>query len=141
MNKLSPAQIKYIQDAAEEMPSLGGFALEKDVFVFDAIRIVLGLKDDNFTPIFCGGTCLSKAYKIIERMSEDVDFKIIPSPAFLVLSKSAKRKNLSLFADKVAAAFIFGGIEKSDIERKSRDNSRYTQFNLKIPIISMTLII
>ena len=28
-------------------------------------------------PVFCGGTSLSKGYGLIQRMSEDIDFKLV----------------------------------------------------------------
>jgi hypothetical protein len=53
--------------------------------------------------VFCGGTCLSKAYGILHRMSEDVDFKIVPSELSAKLPKSALRRKLSTFVKNVLA--------------------------------------
>lgn len=33
-----------------------------------------------FTLVFGGGTCLARAHKLTQRMSEDIDFKIVPLP-------------------------------------------------------------
>jgi hypothetical protein len=34
-----------------------------------------------FALVFGGGTALARAHRIVRRMSEDVDFKIVPRPA------------------------------------------------------------
>lgn len=81
MKKLSQQIIEKISDfEIESDVSLPGFALEKDYFVLEAITLIQGLPPSpDFRLVFCGGTCLSKAYGILHRMSEDVDFKIVPS--------------------------------------------------------------
>ncbi len=93
MKKLSQQIIEKISDfEIESDVSLPGFALEKDYFVLEAITLIQGLPPSpDFRLVFCGGTCLSKAYGILHRMSEDVDFKIVPSELSAKLPKSALR--------------------------------------------------
>ena len=52
------------------------FVIEKDYYVTQVIHALSNVENDYFRLIFCGGTCLAKAHKIVKRMSEDVDFKI-----------------------------------------------------------------
>ncbi len=57
------------------LPSVG--LVEKDVHVVRAIQAVASVDADPFTVVFGGGTALSRAHKVVRRMSEDVDFKIV----------------------------------------------------------------
>jgi hypothetical protein len=59
------------------LPSVG--LVEKDIDVAP------------FALVFGGGTALARAHKLIERMSEDVDFKLVPTPAAPV-SRSGLRR-------------------------------------------------
>jgi predicted nucleotidyltransferase component of viral defense system len=66
------------------------FALEKDFIVTDVLRALSQLKHDKFEFVFCGGTCLSKAYGLLERISEDVDVKVVQKQG-VNLSRSQRR--------------------------------------------------
>jgi len=46
------------------------------LYIIPGIQIVHIWQSENFQVIFCGGTCLAKAHRIVKRMSEDIDFKI-----------------------------------------------------------------
>lgn len=51
--------------------------LEKDWHVSHIIRLLAQAENETFEPIFCGGTSLLKGYQLINRFSEDVDFRIL----------------------------------------------------------------
>lgn len=51
--------------------------------------------------VFCGGTCLAKAHKIVQRMSEDIDFKIIYKHSKQTISKSKMQKFLRQFKNMI----------------------------------------
>ncbi len=85
---ISDELAEAIQDFAAEYQTLESYVLEKDIFVVEAIQSILSTQEDTFQLVFCGGTCLSKAYNLLERMSEDVDFKIVVKKG---LTKSALR--------------------------------------------------
>ena len=67
--------------------------IEKDLHVTDALRELSKIKVTQVARrvadsapdqievsahlVFAGGTCLSKAYGLIERMSEDIDIKVV----------------------------------------------------------------
>ena len=53
-------------------------AVEKDWHVIRALRAITAVDSDPFRLVFAGGTCLARAHKLVHRMSEDVDFKIVP---------------------------------------------------------------
>ena len=77
--------------------SLGGITaslLEKDEHLTDALRAVFALKFECVELVFCGGTSLSKAHGLIERMSEDADIKVVLTDAGRALSRSALKRYL-----------------------------------------------
>lgn len=44
-------------------------------------------QDDGIQLVFAGGTCLSKAHGLINRMSEDIDIKVLLAPTAMPLKK------------------------------------------------------
>ncbi len=73
---------------------------EKDWYVTQVIKIVSEISFRNFQIIFTGGTSLSKAYRLLQRFSEDIDFRVIV-PDLKNESKSKQRKILSEFKEAV----------------------------------------
>jgi len=133
VKKLPADLIERISDfEAESMLSLPGFALEKDYFVLDAITLIQALPPSpDFRFVFCGGTCLAKAYGILHRMSEDVDFKLVPTAATAQLPKAALRRKLSVFVKMVISALEAGGFGKNSITRRSQDSNSYSGIDVE----------
>ncbi len=104
--------------------------VEKDVHVLRAIRALLAVDAAPFTLVFGGGTALARAHKLVQRMSEDVDFKIVPTPAAPV-SRSGLHRQRSALRDRVTTALQAAGFafDPKDAVR-SRDESSYTIFQL-----------
>jgi predicted nucleotidyltransferase component of viral defense system len=123
---ISDELAEAIQDFAAEYQTLESYVLEKDIFVVEAIRSILSTQEDTFQLVFCGGTCLSKAYNLLERMSEDVDFKIVVKKG---LTKSALRRELSHYLKRIESQLIqsFGD---GNISKESGNNNRYTEFKV-----------
>lgn len=76
----------------EGLTSLAEGVIEKDLLLTEVLGVVTKSANEIIQPVFCGGTCLSKAHGLIERMSEDIDFKLV-APADL--SRTARSKTLS----------------------------------------------
>lgn len=72
---LNKQLLQLISDASEVL-GLNETILEKDYYVTQVIHALSRAENEYFQLIFCGGTALAKADKIIRRMSEDIDFKI-----------------------------------------------------------------
>jgi hypothetical protein len=51
--------------------------VEKDWYVVKAIAAIAAIDTSPFQLVFNGGTALGRAYRLIGRMSEDIDLKII----------------------------------------------------------------
>ena len=91
--------------------------LIKHVFNLDEIRVI---------PVFGGGTSLSKAYNIIKRFSEDVDFKIQEKALF---SNRSKRREYRDFLGESVAQIDYFEVEKP----KCYDQSQAFVFEIKYP--------
>jgi hypothetical protein len=53
--------------------------VEKDWHVVRALGVLAALEPEGMTPVFSGGTSLSKGWGLIRRFSEDIDFKVAAS--------------------------------------------------------------
>lgn len=62
--------------AERDVGGLTAAILEKDIHVTEALHALFRIDHPRVGFVFCGGTSLSKAYGLIERMSEDVDLKV-----------------------------------------------------------------
>ena len=100
MRGLSQRQLVGIDrllDQRSGLQTLSEDILEKEVIVKEVILEVAKVgQDSGFQLVFSGGTSLSQGWGLIERISEDVDFRVI-SPSFP--SKNPKSKALSGLKD------------------------------------------
>ena len=95
--------------------------LEKDWLITEMIAALSTLSSKETQLVFCGGTCLSQAYHIIDRMSEDVDFKIMVP---IGISRGHKDRILSGFKHQVVKALQDSGfILEADSLRARNENS------------------
>lgn len=70
---------KSIEKAANELAIELGVSLsfiEKDWYATKVLKAISEFSHTDIIPIFSGGTSLSKGYNLIQRFSEDLDFKI-----------------------------------------------------------------
>lgn len=51
--------------------------IEKDWYACQVLKAISSIENENFTIIFSGGTSLSKAHGLIQRFSEDLDFRCL----------------------------------------------------------------
>ena len=98
--------------------------LEKDIHVTDALLSLMSLQHDGLQLVFCGGTNLSKAYGLIERMSEDIDLKVVLTQPG-TLSRSAIARRLSLLKQQVATTLATLGLVEDSKHRIARSENRY----------------
>ena len=105
--------------------------VEKDWYVIQAIRLLLTLQPEGITPIFSGGTALLKGHALIKRFSEDIDFKLALTPAFLEKSGSQQRKAVGQFKDALVSAWTDAGFQIGDVV--ARDSNGFIQIELTYP--------
>jgi len=125
MKRLLEQQIELIDAwVAESVASdITPALLEKDIHVTDALIALMQIEHPTLSLVFCGGTSLSKAYGMIERMSEDIDLKVVPRDQNI--SRSALKRDLSNL--KVHVTTVLSGIGLAeDVEaRKALNENRY----------------
>jgi hypothetical protein len=129
MKKISERQKQLVADLiAEQDLNISEYALEKDYIVTDALQALFKVEDPQFDFIFCGGTCFSKAYGLLDRISEDVDIKVILKPG-LNPSGSKLRESLSQLKPQIIAALIDAGFDECDITKHARDENKCLIFD------------
>ena len=79
--------------AAAEALNLPIWIVEKDYYVTRALRALSEQIGDQF--LFKGGTSLSKAWKLIERFSEDIDLLFQIEQDGKPLSKNQRHRSVS----------------------------------------------
>jgi predicted nucleotidyltransferase component of viral defense system len=100
--------------------------VEKDWYVVKAIAALATANVAPFQLVFSGGTALSRAYRLIRRMSEDIDLKIVSTVP-------TARSGLRHLREIVTHALLNAGFEfdpESSRYRESGNGSRYTLYRL-----------
>tara|TARA_R110000796_G_scaffold252639_1_gene389703 strand:+ start:15685 stop:16647 length:963 start_codon:yes stop_codon:yes gene_type:complete len=126
MKAIKPDQAELIEAVLAELDVglLTASILEKDVHVTDALRVVLDIQHPDTRLVFCGGTSLSKAYGLIERMSEDVDLKVVLDEQ-KIGGASAIKKHLSQLKVEVTQCLESLGFVEDRDARTARNQNRY----------------
>lgn len=93
MNNLLSKEI--IEEISGELGVNPAF-IEKDWYAVKLIKALSEKKFDGFVPVFAGGTSLSKGYNIIQRFSEDLDFKFVEASN---LTREQRRNIKNSFID------------------------------------------
>jgi len=136
MKRIDENTAALFEDVREEMRAQGFNSLsfatfEKDILVTEVIGAVArAVTQPGYTPVFCGGTCLSKVFGALERMSEDVDFKIVRDTTAPAVSKSQQRRDLGEIKQQVRQALADLGYRAEDIAWRARDGNQYTAIEL-----------
>jgi hypothetical protein len=115
------------REVIEEIANIMGIDqsfVEKDWYVVQIVGIIASIQHDDFEVVFSGGTALSKAHKLLQRFSEDIDFRVLAGEA------GATRKSLSTFKGKVADALRQGGFAIEDGQIKAGDGNRFFSIDL-----------
>lgn len=89
--------------------------VEKDIWVCYVLEKLFSLKELRGKLVFKGGTCLSKAYGLIERFSEDIDLTI--GKSYLKLKENLK-KNKTIKSDIRHKAHDFVRVEIYELLKK-----------------------
>jgi predicted nucleotidyltransferase component of viral defense system len=100
--------------------------VEKDWYVVKALAAIATADTAPFRLIFGGGTALSRAHRLIRRMSEDIDLKIVGEG-------KPRRSALRRLRDTITAALLAAGFRfdpANPVQRESQNESRYTIYRL-----------
>lgn len=114
-----------IEDVAQHKGVLAAF-VEKDLYVTAALWALaatpLQVEEDSYSLVFAGGTSLSKAYGLIERFSEDIDFRLILPQGFEELGRSRQKKRLSDLKQGILARLEQAGFQNYKLPQYSNAN-------------------
>ncbi len=85
--------------------------VEKDWYIVRAIGVIASLDHAGATPVFSGGTSLSKGWGLIKRFSEDIAFKVMmPQDT----SGTASRNKRRAFRERILSALLANEFELLD---------------------------
>jgi hypothetical protein len=96
--------------------------VEKDWFVIRALAAITAADHGPFQLVFQGGTALSRAHRVIERMSEDIDIEISsegPPPGLAL-----RRLRESITGELLKAGFNF---DPANPEHRNRTTKAATR--------------
>jgi Nucleotidyl transferase AbiEii toxin, Type IV TA system len=100
--------------------------VEKDFYVVKALAAIAALDTAPLRLVFGGGTALSRAHRLVRRMSEDIDLRIVGD-------KTPGRGALRRLRDAITQALLGAGFKfdpKDPACRESGNESRYTIYRL-----------
>ncbi len=130
MRTISADQQRLIDDAIGELSlALSPAILEKDILVTEALRAISKIALPGLTLTFSGGTCLAKAYQLVERMSEDIDLRLVIDNQDS-LSRSALRRTLSELKSAFAESFRTAQFGLPNERIRARNENHFISFDL-----------
>lgn len=131
MKKINDLQKRQVIDVINELNlGISEFALEKDYMVTDALVAITKINNPDFELVFCGGTCLSKAYGLLDRVSEDVDIKANPK-ATAPVSKNLIKSKMSLLKRDIESALNEAGFKSDFIAKDGKDGNQFIEFDIQ----------
>ncbi len=107
--------------------------IEKDYWVTQCLSLLSKLELTGYHIVLSGGTCLAKAHCNTYRMSEDIDFKLVPLDSTLHLSQNRQRQ-----LRRAVQQLVVNAIEKFThfsliSPPKIRNVGKYQQFLIAYP--------
>ncbi len=131
MKKINDLQKRQVVDVINELDlGISEFALEKDYLVTDVLVAISKINNPDFELVFCGGTCLSKAYGLLDRVSEDVDIKANPK-AKSAATKSLIKSKMSLLKKDIESALNEAGFKSDFITKDGKDGNQFIEFEIQ----------
>lgn len=104
--------------------------VEKDFHVTNVLHGMGQLKNDDFELVFIGGTCLTKAHQVVQRMSEDIDFKLVPRESRSLNSRAAREQLSTVRHQIVNLIQETTGLSPKEGQLTKGNNNRFTQIFL-----------
>jgi predicted nucleotidyltransferase component of viral defense system len=113
--------IEFIEDKFKINPLF----IEKDWYTQHILGVIAEFESVDFQPIFSGGTSLSKGHQLIQRFSEDVDFRMLP------LKDNLTRSFRSNYQDRLVEAVMASSSDLKLVrDVYKRDRSRFLKFQV-----------
>ena len=131
---LNDALLQNIQQLSEYL-NLDEYVIEKDIYVTQAISVVTKVSHELYDLVFQGGTSLSKAHRIVERMSEDCDFRMRFKYSDKQQSKEFKRKALRSFRYDIVNALVKNNFGVNQSEIRVRNEGQFMSIRAHYPSV------
>lgn len=123
MKTISPAQRGAVEEALRlGLTDLAPSILEKDLLITDVLGLLADFDWGDVQPVFCGGTSLSKGHGVLERMSEDIDFKLVLPEGW---SRSLARRQLSRLREQLVDDLRQAGFDLPEVGITALNENRY----------------
>jgi len=124
MSVLNNTPSKAVFEEVAQVLGVNESFIEKDWYAVQVIAAISKINSADFKLIFSGGTALSKAHGLIQRFSEDIDFRVM---AYHDALTRTARSNLKKLIIKALRSIDFI-IKDEDV--MARDENRF--FSMKI---------
>lgn len=125
------ADATIFADVSESLGIGNPAIVEKDYYVVQLLQLLIGFNCPHHDMVFAGGTALAKANIKLQRMSEDVDIKLVTRTSAEQESKSAMRKHRKAIRDDLIAMLNGTNVFSVNSDNViSRDENRY----IEIPV-------
>jgi predicted nucleotidyltransferase component of viral defense system len=115
---LKRLEARLLDDVTDALGLPSSQLTEKDFRVVEILSAIMATAlPEGARLIFAGGTCLARAHRLVERMSEDIDLKVTIDP--IPASKTALRNALSKVKAAVHSAIVEAGFPEPTVIAKS----------------------
>lgn len=127
MNKQISKEI--FQEIANELGVNPAF-IEKDWYAVQLLKSIETIEFNGYRPIFAGGTSLSKGYGLIERFSEDLDFKFVNTSS---LNRDKRKQIRQQFIDVINSVTEFKITDENiKVRNEGKNCCIYVQYHNNI---------
>ncbi len=127
--------VELIHLTAERLGLQEPAVIEKDLYVTQAISVLQGVVNETFKLIFQGGTALAKAHKLIQRMSEDCDFRIAYRQLNQTMAKDVQRKKLRAYRYDLVSALKNHGFKLQEDAVRVRNEGQFVCIRAEYPSV------
>lgn len=119
-------------DVADALGIKNPVIVEKDYYAVQLIKTLSSISFEDYSLVFSGGTCLAKAHRNTYRMSEDIDFKLVPSVSNTG-SQNQQRKKRRTIHEQINSALESSNVFKI-IDFHKLSEGKYQTFLIEYPI-------
>lgn len=132
MSILNPRPEPSLLEEIALLKAIDPAFVEKDWWVVQIIRRVAALQHEDFELIFSGGTCLAKAHRLLQRFSEDVDFRLlVPESSPHRSSRAALKRALSAYKNAVVESLCAEDFPIAEQHVKARNENRFISIEVE----------
>ena len=116
------------QDVSDKLKFDNPAFIEKDYYAVQLLKLIMQIQFEHWNIVFAGGTCLAKVHlKNLDRMSEDIDLKVLAKTSVNNLSNNQKIKLRKLrkqeIVDTIKKDKLFTVNEPKSYSRNERSNN------------------